>query len=193
MRATICTLSFDGILMTANAFGKTLLDISDEDIAAGISLFERLPDELADRCRSAMDRTIKRGEAGPHIFDVETRNGERKPAVWCFGREGGEDRLVALVLEADRLMASLLLPCEDFYDAHSLTCREREAMNLLTIGFEYKEIADRMNVSLPTVRSHIQSAYSRLGVHSRLELINLICLGRSDQDLRERILDASGR
>ncbi len=53
-----------------------------------------------------------------------------------------------------------------------LTLREREVLEELSKGFLYKEIADKMNISIETVRSFIRNIYEKLHVHSRTEAIN---------------------
>lgn len=55
-----------------------------------------------------------------------------------------------------------------------LTPREEETMSLLAKGLGYKEIASALGVSLNTTRSHSRSIYSKLGIHSRSELISMI-------------------
>jgi DNA-binding NarL/FixJ family response regulator len=59
----------------------------------------------------------------------------------------------------------------------SLTEREREVLDLLSKGHLYKEIADRLTISLDTVRSHLRKVYEKLHVHSRTEAV-LRYLGR---------------
>jgi DNA-binding NarL/FixJ family response regulator len=49
----------------------------------------------------------------------------------------------------------------------SLTKREAEILSQLAKGSLYKEIAAQMNISLDTVRSHLQHIYNKLQVHSR--------------------------
>lgn len=61
------------------------------------------------------------------------------------------------------------------HEAHSiakLTTREREVLEELSKGFLYKEIADKMFISIETVRSFIRNIYEKLHVHSRTEAIN---------------------
>lgn len=50
-----------------------------------------------------------------------------------------------------------------------LTARERECLNLLVEGLDTSGIAIKLGVSGATVRTHVQSMLTKLGVHSRLE------------------------
>lgn len=55
---------------------------------------------------------------------------------------------------------------------NELSKREREILDLLAAGFRYKEIADKLFLSIETVRSYIRDIYSKLHVHSRTDAIN---------------------
>ena len=48
-----------------------------------------------------------------------------------------------------------------------LTPREREVLELLARGYLYKEIADALQISTPTVNTHIRRIYEKLHVQSR--------------------------
>lgn len=52
-----------------------------------------------------------------------------------------------------------------------LTDKEQLVVQLLTDGLSYKLIADRMQVTMNTVRTHIRNIYSKLQVHSKAEVI----------------------
>lgn len=58
-------------------------------------------------------------------------------------------------------------------DAHRLaaylTARERECLALLVEGLDTAAMARKLTVSRTTVRTHVQSVLTKLGVHSRLE------------------------
>lgn len=51
----------------------------------------------------------------------------------------------------------------------SLSPRETEIVSLLSQGHLYKEIADELNISLETVRTHIRRVYEKLQVSTRTE------------------------
>ena len=50
---------------------------------------------------------------------------------------------------------------------HDLSPRENEILELLSQGFTYKEIADKLGSSYATVRTHIERIYGKLHVNSR--------------------------
>ena len=52
-----------------------------------------------------------------------------------------------------------------------LSPREEEMLNHLARGLPYKEVAERMNISIDTVRTYIRRVYEKLQVHSRHEAV----------------------
>lgn len=52
-----------------------------------------------------------------------------------------------------------------------LTAREQEVLEALAQGFAYKEIADRLSITMDTVRFHLKNIYEKLHVHSRTEAV----------------------
>ena len=52
-----------------------------------------------------------------------------------------------------------------------LTAGEKEFLDQLANGYAYKEIADRMKISIDTVRSYVRTVYEKLHVHSRTEAV----------------------
>ncbi len=55
--------------------------------------------------------------------------------------------------------------------AGGLSTRELEVVRCVSMGLRNKEVADKLGVSEATVKNHLTSVYSKLGVSDRLELI----------------------
>ena len=53
----------------------------------------------------------------------------------------------------------------------NLTNREQDIVNGLVDGLSYKLIADRLKISIDTVRAHIRNIYKKLHVNSKAEVI----------------------
>ncbi|MEL7124010.1 MAG: response regulator transcription factor [Bacteroidota bacterium] len=60
----------------------------------------------------------------------------------------------------------------------NLSPREREIIDLLTQGLSFKMIADELNISINTVRTHTKKIYKKLEVNSRAELFAKITVMR---------------
>jgi DNA-binding NarL/FixJ family response regulator len=55
-------------------------------------------------------------------------------------------------------------------EAARMTKREREIIVLIAEGMSNKEIAQRLNLSTYTVKSHIHNILEKLALHSRLQI-----------------------
>lgn len=69
--------------------------------------------------------------------------------------------------------------CVRLSDEFGLTAREREVFVLLAHGRNGRYIMDHLVISRNTAKSHIKHIYSKLGVHSHQELIDLATQGQS--------------
>ena len=52
-----------------------------------------------------------------------------------------------------------------------LTSRENEVLELLSQGYLYKEIAEKLQIGYSTVSTHIENIYEKLHVHSRSQAV----------------------
>ena len=52
-----------------------------------------------------------------------------------------------------------------------LSPREQEVLDLLARGYLYKEIADRLNITGPTVNTYVRRMYEKLHVRSRAQAV----------------------
>ncbi|EPG5402634.1 response regulator transcription factor [Serratia marcescens] len=66
---------------------------------------------------------------------------------------------------------SINRPDQTGFNASDLTPRERDVLELICEGLPDKKIAARLNLALNTIRNHVATVYSKLGVHSRSEAI----------------------
>ncbi len=62
---------------------------------------------------------------------------------------------------------------EEAADLVGLTQREREIVELIATGKTNREIAERLFISLATVKDHVSNAFRKTGVRNRVELTNL--------------------
>jgi DNA-binding NarL/FixJ family response regulator len=72
---------------------------------------------------------------------------------------------------ARRVVQFFSQPADNASALSGLTPGEREFLGQLANGYAYKEIADRMNISIDTVRSYVRTVYEKLHVHSRTEAV----------------------
>src|SRR5262249_49687214 len=54
-----------------------------------------------------------------------------------------------------------------------LTEREQEILRFAATGLQNKEIADKLGISVATVRNHVHNLLDKLEVHSKLEAVSL--------------------
>ncbi|MGD9049584.1 MAG: LuxR C-terminal-related transcriptional regulator, partial [Anaerolineae bacterium] len=111
---------------------------------------------------------LDEGEAMIHLLQQAAERGIAPTYVQAllaaFG--AGEDPgrpMRAGALPAARRPSPLVEP---------LTPRELEVLRLLAEGLTNPEIARRLVVSLPTVKSHARNIYGKLGVHGRREAVD---------------------
>jgi DNA-binding NarL/FixJ family response regulator len=72
---------------------------------------------------------------------------------------------------ARRVVQFFSRPAGDQSPLSRLAPGEKEFLEQLAKGYAYKEIADRMSISIDTVRSYVRTVYEKLHVHSRTEAV----------------------
>lgn len=68
------------------------------------------------------------------------------------------------------IQASDNSPTESANGLPKLSQREHQVLRLIMEGKRYKEIAAALDITMPTVKSHVSSAYRKLGVKGRADL-----------------------
>jgi DNA-binding CsgD family transcriptional regulator len=77
-----------------------------------------------------------------------------------------------------RYLNKLEMPLEhgvspSFRAEYGITPREAEVISLVAEGLSNQQIADRLNVSFTTVRTHVYNVFRKTGSSSRMELVRL--------------------
>ncbi|MBN8460057.1 MAG: response regulator transcription factor [Verrucomicrobia bacterium] len=70
-----------------------------------------------------------------------------------------------------RKVVQSFMPAPATPEEQALTAREKQVLDLLAEGQLYKEIADALHISTPTVCSHIRRIYEKLHVQSRSQAV----------------------
>lgn len=176
-----------------------LLDASD-DRQAAIDCLRRLREAepgirvLAFGLGEAVEETIDFAEAGARA---------------CLALGTGFDSLAAAVLELHRrrtrcpprLVASLIerirrlereLGARQPTTEPALTERQREVLRLLVEGLTNKEIAQRMEIALATVKNHVHGLLARLGTHRRQDAVRAAYLAGVVDDFLPRRAEPRG-
>jgi DNA-binding NarL/FixJ family response regulator len=59
-------------------------------------------------------------------------------------------------------------------DRFGVTKRERQIVEKICLGKTNKQIADELFISLQTVKDHTHRIYSKIGINSRVQLVQLM-------------------
>ncbi len=105
------------------------------------------------------------------------------PLILLYQNGGIILAVVCIILSVSKIPGDIkkLLPNQTVYLSNlnniagfGLTPRETEVLKLLITGKAYKQIAEQLCISLPTVKTHVSNIYSKTNVRNRLELSNLV-------------------
>lgn len=59
-----------------------------------------------------------------------------------------------------------------FLDRYNISNRESEVLKLLLNGLSYREIMEKLFISMPTVKTHVSNIYKKTGAGSKMKLAN---------------------
>lgn len=62
---------------------------------------------------------------------------------------------------------------QSFVNRFGLSSREMEIVDTLATGLKYQEIADKLFISVSTVRTHVKNIYKKLGINNQRSLLYL--------------------
>jgi DNA-binding NarL/FixJ family response regulator len=111
----------------------------------------------------AMIRTGARGYVTKSISPEELKEAINRIAA---GEAVFSPSLAGFVLDA----FARSVPVEDDPELDSLTPREQEVLRQIARGYQYKQIARRLDISVKTVETHVSSVLRKLQLSNRHEL-----------------------
>jgi RNA polymerase sigma factor (sigma-70 family) len=120
-------------------------------------------ERIVDAVRAGAAGWVRKDESLAHLVDVIRR--AARGETWLPPAEMGRVLELLLQDQAQRRENDELLA--------ALTPREREVLNCLAAGAGRREVAELLNLSANTVRTHLQNLMAKLGVHTTLEAVAL--------------------
>lgn len=118
---------------------------------------------IVDAVRARAAGWVRKEESIDHLLRVI--RGVVRGETWLPSRELGAVLRLLLADQDERRGCDELLA--------TLTQRERDVLFHLVEGAGRQEVAERLQLSANTVRTHLQNLMTKLGVHSTLEVVAL--------------------
>jgi DNA-binding NarL/FixJ family response regulator len=124
--------------------------------------------ELRILILSAYDRheyivgLLKAGAAGYVLKSDSLEMLVKAIRVIANGQEWLSPRVVEILIESVR---------SNNHSQIHLTSREKEVLKLITMGCKNSEIADKLVITVQTVKNHVSNIFNKLGVESRVEAV----------------------
>ena len=148
----------------------------DVDIAI-LYLDVTAPTELLDavrRTRDALPSSVALVAVWPERVASDSRRALRAGADGLVS-DTDLDRTLGPTLHAVRSgVICVPRPMRARLESESLSMREKQVLSMLVMGFTNAEIAAKLFLAESTVKSHLSSAYTKLGVRSRKDAATMI-------------------
>lgn len=121
------------------------------------------------------DNVFNALEAGANGYIIKSAAGEKLLTSIRELHNGGSPMSSSIARKVVARFQKINAPTSQETPAaieYSLTARENEILDLLAQGFRNKEIAEKLFVSVNTIRTHVYNIYEKLHVSSRVEALN---------------------
>ena len=167
----IVLLDDERVIVDANEAGLTLLNRTREEVI-GTSIVDSIRPEERALATIEWQAFLRSGE-----------NSGTRILVRADGSEVEVDFAARLALVGGRRLAIYVAIAREEAPAPSspevaarlpLTSREREVVTLIALGRSTTQIAQEMHISAETVRTHVRNSMSKLGVHTRAQLVAVV-------------------
>lgn len=162
----------DIVLLDADLAGDTtnlLCDANSSPHTRAVMLSRTSePERIVAAIQAGAAAWIRKDESVEYL--LEALRGIARGQTWLPAAETGN--VLSLLLHQQDSSNDDMAPAR-------LTLRERQVLDCLASGAGRSEAAARLNISVNTVRTHMQNIMTKLGAHSTLEAIAMV--GRRSQ------------
>lgn len=108
------------------------------------------------------------------IFSELNQAEDNSPEMCALATQRDLEKREAAAPAASSSADNLRTRCHQLARKGSLTAREEEVLELLVRGHSKTRIAETFLISENTVRGHVKHIYTKLDVHSKQELLDLV-------------------
>jgi len=160
-------MTLDAVLLDAT------LPCGHSEVRRSREIAPNAPPIIAFGVRQTSDEVIAWAESGVTGYIANTiSQAEFVPILKAIlaGEQACSDQVVAELLRRIAALASVV-EGRQYPSELALTERERQIAELITGGLSDKEIARRLNMSLPTVKLHVHHLLGKLNVQRRSQVI----------------------
>jgi DNA-binding NarL/FixJ family response regulator len=162
----------DIVLLDADLAGDTTNLLCDANSSphtrAAMLSHTSEPERIVAAIQAGAAAWIRKDESVEYL--LEALRGIARGQTWLPAAETGN--VLSLLLHQQGSSDDDMPPAR-------LTLRERQVLDCLASGAGRSEAAARLNISVNTVRTHMQNIMTKLGAHSTLEAIAMV--GRRSQ------------
>jgi DNA-binding NarL/FixJ family response regulator len=166
-------IEFRAQACTAEQLAASAPEVDVAILYAGVTGTAELLDAVR-RARNALPSSVALVAVWPERVASDSRRALRAGADGLVS-ENDLDRTLAPTLHAVRSgVICVPRPMRARLESESLSMREKQVLSMLVMGFTNAEIAAKMFLAESTVKSHLSSAYTKLGVRSRKDAATMI-------------------
>ncbi|MCD6121918.1 MAG: PAS domain-containing protein [Spirochaetales bacterium] len=168
--------NIDIIIILLDETGKIILINKKAEVSLGIQDISKYLNEDIDnffkgtaRLKVGISRLLKRRRVKFSCFLKSTSNGVSKTINVSVSPVRDRNDVLGILLVGNEVLG-----VRDFIEEYHISMREWETIQYLLLGMSNKRIARFMKISERTVKAHINHIYTKLGIASRVRLLNIL-------------------
>lgn len=164
----ICIWDFDLKLLESNL---------DKNLFVPTKHKEELIRSLSILCKSLHENIIRKGSTiniNEKLMKSKVSIGDKSyftEISLSDSKKEEKGRFVAVIYDYAMIIDNIM---QDLHKKFALTDREYEVLKFVINGFSNQEIAEKLYISIPTVKKHLTSTYHKMGISGKSQIFNTI-------------------